>query len=38
MSRLLQSLDLKEKGILTWMFSEEKSRNSSHLLDLLEVL
>lgn len=30
MSRLPQPPDLKEKVILTWMFSEGKSRNSSH--------
>lgn len=40
MSRLLQSPDLKEKVILTRMFlvfSEEKSQDTSHLLDLLGV-
>lgn len=39
MSRLLQSPDLKEKVILTWMFLvlSEMSRTSSHLLDLLGV-
>lgn len=30
MSRLPQPPDPKEKVILTWMFSEGKSRNSSH--------
>lgn len=40
MTRLLQSPDLKEKVILTQMFSvfsEEKSRDTSHLLYLLGV-
>lgn len=36
MSRLAESQELKEK-VMTWMFSmlsEERSRNSSHFLDL----
>lgn len=37
MSRLAQSLELKEKVILTWMFSKERPGISSLLLDLSGV-
>jgi hypothetical protein len=40
-SRLAQSLDLKQKEILIWMFSlfsDERYRNSFHFLDLSRVL